>query len=307
MDVGTVYREPREFLSPWPNPDILVLELLEDTHLVGGRLPFSSWCFWTWRGGSALGRQGFLFHAKQALRSIVIGLLRGWLLQNVMASIAGAWAPFRITLCFSLFAWWFTKEMGEKTCVWLLLPLVEVLFFDTQMSKVLFDSQLKNQNLRDTHCPVSVVTDGVMVSSVLQKIWPCWGASASCGEFLVSHIHGVWSLAPLPVRSPKHGRQDLPLSPAGHAYLRKWLLLSDPDDFSAGARGYLKASMCVLGPGDEAPVSTLLTTPGPTPYKTPGLVSSSLKGMHGDRESRVTQRKVTSKPLETLLLGESCY
>lgn len=23
MDVGTVYREPREFLSPWPNPDIL--------------------------------------------------------------------------------------------------------------------------------------------------------------------------------------------------------------------------------------------------------------------------------------------
>ena len=43
---------------------------------------------------------------------------------------------------------------------------------------------------------------------------------------------------------------------SGHAYLRKWLLLSDPDDFSAGARGYLKASLCVLGPGDEAPVST---------------------------------------------------
>lgn len=47
------------------------------------------------------------------------------------------------------------------------------------------------------------------------------------------------------------------LSLLGHAYLRKWLLLSDPDDFSAGARGYLKASLCVLGPGDEAPVSTL--------------------------------------------------
>lgn len=46
--------------------------------------------------------------------------------------------------------------------------------------------------------------------------------------------------------------------PLGHAYLRKWLLLSDPDDFSAGARGYLKASLCVLGPGDEAPVSTFL-------------------------------------------------
>lgn len=41
MDVGTVYREPREFLSPWPNPDILVLKLLRDTHL-GGGLPFYS-------------------------------------------------------------------------------------------------------------------------------------------------------------------------------------------------------------------------------------------------------------------------
>ncbi|XP_051830245.1 dysferlin isoform X3 [Antechinus flavipes] len=39
-----------------------------------------------------------------------------------------------------------------------------------------------------------------------------------------------------------------------HAYLRKWLLLSDPDDFSAGAKGYLKVSLFVLGPGDEAPL-----------------------------------------------------
>lgn len=57
------------------------------------------------------------------------------------------------------------------------------------------------------------------------------------------------------------------LSLLGHAYLRKWLLLSDPDDFSAGARGYLKATLCVLGPGDEAPVSTfswvLPTAPPP--------------------------------------------
>uniref|UniRef100_A0A8C4MCL3 Dysferlin n=1 Tax=Equus asinus asinus TaxID=83772 RepID=A0A8C4MCL3_EQUAS len=44
------------------------------------------------------------------------------------------------------------------------------------------------------------------------------------------------------------------LSLLGHAYLRKWLLLSDPDDFSAGPKGYLKASLCVLGPGDEAPL-----------------------------------------------------
>ncbi|NXY24114.1 DYSF protein, partial [Atrichornis clamosus] len=39
-----------------------------------------------------------------------------------------------------------------------------------------------------------------------------------------------------------------------HAFLRKWLLLSDPEDFSAGCKGYLKVSACVLGPGDDAPV-----------------------------------------------------
>ncbi|XP_068923443.1 dysferlin [Petaurus breviceps papuanus] len=39
-----------------------------------------------------------------------------------------------------------------------------------------------------------------------------------------------------------------------HAHLRKWLLLSDPHDFSAGAKGYLKVSLFVLGPGDEAPL-----------------------------------------------------
>ncbi|XP_028657297.1 dysferlin isoform X3 [Erpetoichthys calabaricus] len=39
-----------------------------------------------------------------------------------------------------------------------------------------------------------------------------------------------------------------------HAFLRRWLLLSDPDDLSAGAKGYLKVSLFVLGPGDEAPV-----------------------------------------------------
>ncbi|XP_043919995.1 dysferlin isoform X2 [Protopterus annectens] len=38
-----------------------------------------------------------------------------------------------------------------------------------------------------------------------------------------------------------------------HAFLRRWLLLSDPDDVTAGARGYLKVSLFVLGVGDEAP------------------------------------------------------
>uniref|UniRef100_A0A4W4HDD8 C2 domain-containing protein n=1 Tax=Electrophorus electricus TaxID=8005 RepID=A0A4W4HDD8_ELEEL len=40
---------------------------------------------------------------------------------------------------------------------------------------------------------------------------------------------------------------------AGHAILRKWLLLADPDDLSAGARGYLKVSLNVLAAGDEPP------------------------------------------------------
>ncbi|XP_011601595.2 myoferlin isoform X1 [Takifugu rubripes] len=39
----------------------------------------------------------------------------------------------------------------------------------------------------------------------------------------------------------------------GHAIMRKWLLLSDADDSSSGARGYLKVSIIVLGTGDEPP------------------------------------------------------
>lgn len=42
---------------------------------------------------------------------------------------------------------------------------------------------------------------------------------------------------------------------AEHAILRKWLLLADPDDLCAGARGYLKVSLIVLAAGDEPPVS----------------------------------------------------
>ncbi|XP_072112884.1 dysferlin isoform X1 [Mobula birostris] len=39
-----------------------------------------------------------------------------------------------------------------------------------------------------------------------------------------------------------------------HAFLRKWLLLSDPDDLAAGAKGYLKVNLIVLATGDEAPL-----------------------------------------------------
>ncbi|XP_034538293.1 myoferlin [Notolabrus celidotus] len=39
----------------------------------------------------------------------------------------------------------------------------------------------------------------------------------------------------------------------GHAIMRKWLLLSDTDDSTSGARGYLKVSIFVVGTGDDPP------------------------------------------------------
>uniref|UniRef100_A0A4W5NLF4 Myoferlin n=1 Tax=Hucho hucho TaxID=62062 RepID=A0A4W5NLF4_9TELE len=36
-------------------------------------------------------------------------------------------------------------------------------------------------------------------------------------------------------------------------YKKKWLLLSDPDDSSSGAKGYLKVSLVIVGTGDEPP------------------------------------------------------
>lgn len=38
--------------------------------------------------------------------------------------------------------------------------------------------------------------------------------------------------------------------------MRKWVLLQDTDDQNAGAKGYLKISMFVIGTGDEPPVSS---------------------------------------------------
>lgn len=42
-----------------------------------------------------------------------------------------------------------------------------------------------------------------------------------------------------------------------HAMLNKWLLLCNPEDPMSGAKGYLKISVVILGPGDEAPVSVV--------------------------------------------------
>ena len=43
-----------------------------------------------------------------------------------------------------------------------------------------------------------------------------------------------------------------------HAFIGKWLLLSDPEDNMAGCKGYLKICVIVLGPGDESPVSSFV-------------------------------------------------
>uniref|UniRef100_T1JKN2 C2 domain-containing protein n=1 Tax=Strigamia maritima TaxID=126957 RepID=T1JKN2_STRMM len=38
-----------------------------------------------------------------------------------------------------------------------------------------------------------------------------------------------------------------------HSYTNKWLVISDSNDLSHGVTGYLKVSVAILGPGDEAP------------------------------------------------------
>ncbi|XP_026579042.1 dysferlin-like, partial [Pseudonaja textilis] len=67
-----------------------------------------------------------------------------------------------------------------------------------------------------------------------------------------------------------------------HCFLRKWLLMSDPEDFSVGARGYLKVSLYVLGPGDEAPMERKEATEEKEDiegnvFKPPGV---ALRGAH---------------------------
>jgi len=39
-----------------------------------------------------------------------------------------------------------------------------------------------------------------------------------------------------------------------HALINKWLLLSNPNEKTDGAKGFLKICAAVLGPNDEAPV-----------------------------------------------------
>uniref|UniRef100_A0A183B5V1 C2 domain-containing protein n=1 Tax=Echinostoma caproni TaxID=27848 RepID=A0A183B5V1_9TREM len=54
----------------------------------------------------------------------------------------------------------------------------------------------------------------------------------------------------------------IPYEEKQHSMINKWLLLSNPDDPMAGAKGYLKISIVILGPGDEAPSMNPLDSEG---------------------------------------------
>lgn len=58
-----------------------------------------------------------------------------------------------------------------------------------------------------------------------------------------------------------------------HSMLNKWLLLSNPDDPMAGAKGYLKISIVILGPGDEAPVCVFSV-----PLNSLGVICAIIQG-----------------------------
>lgn len=47
------------------------------------------------------------------------------------------------------------------------------------------------------------------------------------------------------------GAAWVPLAIAEHQFHHKWAILSDPDDISAGLKGYVKCDVAVVGKGDN--------------------------------------------------------
>ncbi|XP_057704394.1 myoferlin [Corythoichthys intestinalis] len=64
---------------------------------------------------------------------------------------------------------------------------------------------------------------------------------------------------------------------AGHAILRKWLLLSDPEDSSSGAKGYLKVSVVVVVTGEEPPTERRETSEDRDDIETNLLVPAGVR------------------------------
>lgn len=46
-------------------------------------------------------------------------------------------------------------------------------------------------------------------------------------------------------------RRNALLATAEHQFHHKWAILSDPDDISAGLKGYVKCDVAVVGKGDN--------------------------------------------------------
>lgn len=88
--------------------------------------------------------------------------------------------------------------------------------------------------------------------TLLQRlIWQAWCHYDASGEMVIY-------LTAEAITDLSAYRQSVPvllILILGHAVMRKWLLLNDPEDSSSGAKGYMKVSMFVLGTGDEPPVS----------------------------------------------------
>lgn len=54
-----------------------------------------------------------------------------------------------------------------------------------------------------------------------------------------------------PQPAPGWQVQSLLITPAEHQFHHKWAILSDPDDISAGLKGYVKCDVAVVGKGDN--------------------------------------------------------
>lgn len=49
-------------------------------------------------------------------------------------------------------------------------------------------------------------------------------------------------------------RSPPPPADPDHQFYHKWALLSDPEDFAAGPKGYLKCDVGIIGKGDTVKV-----------------------------------------------------
>ncbi|VDL89995.1 unnamed protein product [Schistocephalus solidus] len=124
--------------------------------------------------------------------------------------------------------------------------------------------QLTGSNISPL-CKVSCANQTQVTSVKPSTNAPFWGQTfffnfheSPAKLFEESLCFGVYNSRKM--RSDAHiGSFELDLAAVyespNHAIMHKWLLLGEPEDPLAGAKGYLKIATVILGPGDEAPVS----------------------------------------------------